>query len=58
MKHYATVQTVRERYNNRREKILKKLFRIFHDGCCTVHARFEPRHDASYTYLSVFLTYC
>ena len=28
MKHHATVQTVRERYNSRREKILKKLLRI------------------------------
>ena len=29
MKHCATVQHVREWYNNRREKILKKLSRIF-----------------------------
>ena len=28
MKHHATVQTVRERYNSRREKNLKKLLRI------------------------------
>ena len=28
MKHHAPVQTVRERYNSRREKILKKLFRF------------------------------
>ena len=28
MKHHATVQTVRERYNSRREKILKNLLRI------------------------------
>ena len=28
MKHHATVQTVRERYNSRREKVLKKLLRI------------------------------
>ena len=28
MKHHATIQTVRERYNSRREKILKKLLRI------------------------------
>ena len=48
MKHHATVQSARERYISRFEEMLNNFLRIFHDGCCTVHARFEPGRDASY----------
>ena len=57
MKHQAAVQSARERYISRRvKKSLTISSGFFHDGCCTVHARFEPWRDASYTYLS-FQTY-
>ena len=47
MKHHATVQTVRDRYNNRREKIFKKLVRILSRRLLYRSPTVEPWRDAS-----------
>ena len=49
MNHNAAHQHERERYNSRREKNPYQFLKIlFHDGCCTVHARVGTRRCASY----------
>ena len=53
-KHHATVQIKRERYNSRREKNPEEILKdFFHDGSCTVHARFGPWRDASYMIVQI-----